>query len=336
MSDRIIVKALKRLPIDNEREITLRIFRFNAEFDALPSYQDFTLKISRSQTLLDALNSVKSGADASLAYRRSCRHGICGSCAVFVENQAVLACKANLFELADRYGDTLRIDPLDKSLAIKDLIVDKTRFWESYRAVKPWLEASVGDAPKSENLIAPAATERLDGADACVECGACFYGCPVVAANGDFLGPAALAKAYRFVADIRDQNAPDRLRFIDRVKAGAWDCVKCYKCREACPKEVSPIDKILRLREMGFERGVNSDSVASRHAKSFKNSAFKSGRLDEAASVIESLGIFGALRHMREAFAMLRRGKLPIGAGKIDRLDEVRKLIKSASRKERL
>jgi succinate dehydrogenase / fumarate reductase iron-sulfur subunit len=252
-----------------------------------------------------------------------------------VENQAVLACKANLFELADRYGETLTIDPVDKTLAIKDLIVDKTRFWRSYRAVKPWLVSPINDAPSKENLIAPETADRLEGADACVECGICFYGCPVAAANEDFLGPAALAKAYRFAADIRDQSAEDRLRVVDQAKTGAWDCVKCYKCREACPKEVSPIDKILRLRETLFERGIASDWVATRHAKAFKTSIAKHGRLDETANVIESLGVFGALKLFREAFAMLRKGKLPIGAGRIDNLGEVRKLIKSVSRKPR-
>ncbi|MDR1451531.1 MAG: succinate dehydrogenase/fumarate reductase iron-sulfur subunit [Helicobacteraceae bacterium] len=334
MSARIVVKETKIAPDDARREIVLRVFRFNAEFDVLPAYNDFALKVAQSETLLDALNRIKAETDATLSYRRSCRHGICGSCAVVVENQAALACKANLFDFADRYGEILTIDPLDKSLAIKDLIVDKTRFWESYRAVSPWLETPADDAPTQENLIAPETADRLNGADACIECGICFYGCPVVAANECFLGPAALTKTYRFVADIRDQAANDRLRFVDREKSGVWDCVKCYKCQESCPKALNPIEKIMRLRETGFERKTIGDSIASRHAKAFKTSIVKLGRLDETANVLESLGFFAALKHIRAAFAMLRKGKIPIGITKIDKLDEVKKLVKSASRSQ--
>ena len=335
MGNKIVVKREKARFSAPRREIVFRVFRFSSEFDVLPFYADFALKVAKNEVLLDALNRIKAEIDPSLAYRRSCRHGICGSCAVKVENQALLACKANIFELADRYGEVLTIDPLDKKLAARDLIVDKTRFWNSYRAVSPWLEATIEEASAKENLVTPAETDRLGGADACVECGICFYGCPVVAANERFLGPAAFAKSYRFAVDIRDQTPLDRLRQVSGEKIGVWDCVKCYQCYETCPKEISPIDKITKLRAMiGAER-VDQNSIAYRHARAFKTSLEKYGRLDEAANAIESAGFFGALKYIREAFAMLRRGKLPFGVKKIERLDEVQKLVKSASQESK-
>jgi succinate dehydrogenase / fumarate reductase iron-sulfur subunit len=335
MSERIVIKKDKNIVRDDKRLITLRIFRFNVENDILPSYENFDLNVSRSEVLLDALNTIKAEIDPSLSFRRSCRHGICGSCAVVVENQAVLACKANLFELSNRYGGVMKVNPLDKRLAVKDLIVNKKRFWDSYRAVSPWLEASIDDAPKKENIIAPPIAERLDGSDACIECGICFSVCPVASKNEAFLGPAALAKIYRFAADVRDQTINKRVSFANGEKIGVWDCVKCYKCRESCPKEVSPIDKIIKLHTIGFENDAQKDTIAVRHAKAFKTSIEKYGRLDEIANVRESLGVFGAALRVREAFAMLRRGKLPLSTPKIEKLDEVKKLIESSSRSSR-
>ncbi|MDR2152235.1 MAG: succinate dehydrogenase/fumarate reductase iron-sulfur subunit [Helicobacteraceae bacterium] len=331
MGRKIVVRQTKTALVDARREIVFRVFRFNAEFDVLPHYDDFALKVSRGEVLLDALNRIKAELDSSLSYRKSCRHGICGSCAIKVENQAVLACKANLFALADRYGEVLTLEPLNKRLAPRDLIANKSGFWENYRAVNPWLEAEIDESSPKENLIPPAINDRLNGADACVACGICFYSCPVVAENDRFLGPAALAKSYRFAADIRDQALGDRLRLANSDRIGIWNCVKCYQCHETCPKEVSPIDKIIKLHAISAENNANVDSIAFRHAKAFKTSIQKSGRLDEAANVIESAGLFGALRHIREAFSMLRRGKLPFGVKKIDKLDEVQKLVKSAS-----
>ncbi|MDR1911952.1 MAG: succinate dehydrogenase iron-sulfur subunit [Helicobacteraceae bacterium] len=337
---KIYINAAPRIKERSEknssRVIAFEIFRFNAQYDILPTYKRYELKVKKSEVLLDALNRIKAEIDPSLSYRKSCRHGICGSCALKAQNQAVLACKANLFELADRYGDVLIIDPLDKSLAFKDLIVDKTRFWDSYRAVSPWLEAPIEDAPKKENLIEPKVADRLNGADACIECGICFYSCPAVAKNQEFLGPAALAKSYRFITDVRDQKMNDRLRFVDNQKIGVWDCAKCYQCYEVCPKEVSPIDKIIELRENSFSAGVAKDSIASRHAKAFLTSIAKRGRLDEAANVHASLGTFGALMRMREAFVMFKRGKLPFTPPKIEKHDEVKKLIDIASRSRKI
>ncbi|GHV06506.1 succinate dehydrogenase iron-sulfur subunit [Campylobacterota bacterium] len=314
------------------REIVFKIFRFNAEFDYQPHYDSFTISVAQGEVVLDALSRIKAEQDTTIAFRRSCRHGICGSCALKVCGQSLLACKSNIFALADRYGETLTIEPLDTRLAVKDLIVDKTHFWQSYKKVKPYLIAAVDPAPKQENLILPEAVDRLDGADSCIQCGACFYACPVATENDRFLGPAALSKAFRFAADSRDNATIDRLRQIGEAGSGAWECVKCGECAEACPKSVSPIDKIAKLKNMSFERSCAPNSVATRHAEAFKTSVARYGRLDETASVIESVGIFGALKQTREAFAMLRHGKLPLITKKIGRLDEVKTLIAVASR----
>ncbi|MDR2904687.1 MAG: succinate dehydrogenase/fumarate reductase iron-sulfur subunit [Helicobacteraceae bacterium] len=315
-------------------EITFEIFRFNPEFDVLPSRSRFTLEISRGEVLLDALERIKADFDPTIAYRKSCRHGICGSCALKVNNEAVLACKANIFALADRYGEVLRLDPLDVKLCERDLIVNNDRFWEKYRAVSPWLDAPIDPAPKSEYHVPIAALERIDGSDACIACGACFYSCPVVKANERYLGPTALAKSWRFTADIRDLAEHQRLAAAGEIGGGAWDCVKCYVCRAVCPKDVAPVEKIAKLKQLSFTREAAADNVATRHAKFFKESVEICGRLDESASITASLGVMGALKHWREALAMLKRGKLKFSAKSIDDLASLRKLMKSSSRIE--
>lgn len=316
------------------RKLKFKVFRFNAEHDYLPAYQLFELEVAREEVMLDVLNRIKWEQDPSLSYRRSCRHGICGSCGIKVNTKSIIACKESVWKLSDLFGDEMIIEPQDTKLAIKDLIIDKKQFWNNYKAVEPWLEAPVDPAPQQEYLVTPHTAEELDEADACIQCGACYYACSAASVNPDFLGPAALAKAFRFTADVRDTRKAHRLRLVNDLGSGIWDCVKCMECAEACPKGVNPIGKIFKLHNQTFEEGVHQKNVATRHAVVFKNSIAKHGPLDEAENVRYSEGTLGALKHMGEALAMLRRGKLPLPGHvhKSKNHDEVKKLIKAASK----
>jgi succinate dehydrogenase / fumarate reductase iron-sulfur subunit len=316
-----------------KKEMTLRVFRFNAERDYLPAYKRYDLSVSKEEVMLDLLNRIKWEQDPTLSYRRSCRHGICGSCGIKVNGRAIVACKENVWHLAELYGNEMTIEPQDTRLAYKDLIIDKKRFWESYQAVTPWLEAPVEARPEKEHLIEPHYAERISEADHCIQCGSCFYSCPAVQVNEDYLGPAALALAYRFSADVRDKTHADRLRGVNHPGSGIWDCVKCVECSETCPKGVEPLTKIFALHNQTFREGVHQKNVATRHAVVFKHSIAKHGPLDEAENVRYSEGTLGALSHMREAFGMLRRGKLPL-PGRVHKSqnhDEVKTLISVAS-----
>ena len=317
-----------------KRELTFQVFRFNAESDYLPAYKQYTLLISKEEVMLDVLNRIKWEQDPTLSYRRSCRHGICGSCGIKVSGRAIVACKENVWQMADLFGDEMVIEPQDTRLAYKDLVIDKERFWKNYRAVTPWLSAPVEETPKKEHLIEPHYAEKINEADHCIQCGSCFYSCPAAQVNENYLGPAALALAYRFTSDVRDKEHAARLRSVNELGSGIWDCVKCIECAEACPKGVDPIGKIFALHNQTFEEGVHEKNVATRHAVVFKRSIEKHGPLDEAENVRYSEGNLGALRHMREAFSMLRRGKLPL-PGRVHKShnhDEVKTLIKSASK----
>ncbi len=313
--------------------ITFNVFRFNAETDYLPYYKNYELEVGQDDLVLDILNRIKWEQDGTFSYRRSCRHGICGSCAIKVNDKPVLSCKVNVLELVEQFGTELTIDPQDKSRAIKDMVIDKKNFWEKYDAVKPYLIADVEEHPDKENIVSKDEAEQLLEADYCIQCGSCVYACSALGVNEDYLGPAAFAKAYRFNADVRDEAKIERLEIVDELGSGVWDCVKCNECAEACPKEVNPIEKITKLHNQLFAENVAAKNVASKHAVGFKHSMEKHGLLDEGELVRYSEGNLGVMKHIPEAITMFRKGKivLPWNMPKSKNLDEVKKLIKSSS-----
>jgi succinate dehydrogenase / fumarate reductase iron-sulfur subunit len=314
-------------------KITLKVFRFNAETDYLPHYDTIEMEIDEQKdVVLDVLNRIKWEHDGSFSYRRSCRHGICGSCAVKVNGRSTLACKERMEDMIKLFGTELVIEPVSKKRAVKDMIVDKADFWKKYESVKPWLEAEIDEHPEMENIIPPEEAEKLEESDYCIQCGCCYYACPVVEVNEDYLGPAAFEKAYRFTADVRDHAKKERLEIVDVLGQGVWDCVKCFECAEACPKHIDPIGKITKLHNQIFEEGVAKPNVATKHAVGFKVSIKKHGILDEGHLVAYSEG-FGVLKHLPEAFEMWKKGKIvmPWNMPKSKNLDEIQKLIKIAS-----
>ncbi|MFP4485765.1 MAG: succinate dehydrogenase/fumarate reductase iron-sulfur subunit [Campylobacterales bacterium] len=311
--------------------VDLTVFRFNAETDYWPYYKKYKVEASEDSVVLDLLNQIKWEQDGSFAYRRSCRHGICGSCAIKVNNKATLACKERVFDLVELFGSELTIDPQDKRRAVKDMIIDKKDFWDKYAYVKPYLQAEISEHPSKENIVLKDDAEKIDDADYCIQCGACYYSCPSNEINGKFLGPAALAKTYRFVADSRDGDKKQRLKDVNLPDSGIWDCVKCYECAQACPKDVNPIEKITRLHTQSFVEKVADMNVATRHAVGFLNSIQTHGNLDEGTLVLYSER-FGAIKNIREAISMLthKKIKMPWNTPKSKNHDEVKTLIKNS------
>jgi len=316
-----------------KKTLTFKVFRFNAETDYLPHYDEFKMEVAQSEVVLDILNRIKWEHDGSLSYRRSCRHGICGSCAIKVNNKPVLSCKERVFDLVEIFGTELVLDPQDKKRAYKDFVINKENFWKKYDSVIPYMIANINENPESENIVSPKEAEELDEADYCIQCGSCFYACPVVEVNEEYFGPAAFVKAFRFTADKRDESKKERLEIVDKIGPGVWDCVKCFECAEACPKELNPISKITKLHNQIFDEGIAESNVAVRHAVGFKHSIEKHGILDEGELVRYSEGNIGVLKHVPEAIAMFKKGKivLPWNMPKSKNLDEVKKLIDSSS-----
>jgi succinate dehydrogenase / fumarate reductase iron-sulfur subunit len=315
------------------KKLTFKIFRFNSERDYLPTYESYEIEVNPSDVVLDVLNKIKWEHDGSLSYRRSCRHGICGSCAVKVNGKATLSCKDRVMDLVEIFGEELTIEPQDLKRAIKDLVIDKGAFWNNYNLVKPFLEASIDESPQKENIVKPEVADEIDEADYCIQCGNCYYSCPAVEANPNYIGPAALALAYRFNADVRDGAKRERLESVNEIGMGIWDCVKCFECAEACPKELNPIDKITKLHQQTFQEGVAKDNVAVRHAVGFKPSIQKHGLLDEGELVKYSEGIPGVLKHVPTAIKMYRKGKivLPWNMPKSKNLEEIKRLVDISS-----
>ncbi len=317
------------------KKITIKAFRFNAETDYLPYYKIYEMEVENHELILDLLNRIKWEHDGSFSYRRSCRHGICGSCSIKVNGKPVLACKENAWDMIDLFGNELIFDPQSKKRAVKDMIIDKADFWKKHAEVKPYLEAPIDPHPKHETKMSTAEADNMLDADYCIQCGNCHYACPALEVNEEFFGPAAFAAAYRFTVDPRDEAGKERLELTAEPGQGVWNCVKCYECAEACPKDVNPIEKITKLHNMQFEQNIARRNVATKHAEGFVRSIKKHGYLDEADIVMYSEGPLGMAKHIKTALKMMKAGKihftdaLPFvdNMPKSKNLSEIQKLI---------
>ena len=212
--------------------LTLRILRYNPETDEVPYYKEYAVEVEPTDRVLDVLNAVKWYQDGAVTYRRSCAHGICGSDAMRINGVNRLACKV----LVRDVGDRVTVEPLMGFRVIKDLVVDMEPFFAQYRSVLPFF---INDTrpPERERIQSVEERERFDDTTKCILCAACTTSCPSFWANDEFVGPAAIVNAHRFIFDSRDQAAGERLeRLNDRE--GVWRCRTIFNCTEACPREI--------------------------------------------------------------------------------------------------
>lgn len=224
--------------------VTFRIFRFDpARPEARPSYRDYSVQTRTGMTVLDALLEIKGQQDGTLTFRKSCRSGICGSCAMKIHGLNRLACETQVEPLKLK---TIVVEPLPGFRVLKDLAVDMEPFYENLARVKPFL---INDEPPPdrERLQAPAEFQRISDPVACILCGACTSSCPSFWYDQDYLGPAALAKAYRYVFDSRDRGAAERMQVLDN-KHGLWRCHTIFNCMDACPKRIKITQHIAMLK----------------------------------------------------------------------------------------
>jgi succinate dehydrogenase / fumarate reductase iron-sulfur subunit len=231
--------------------ITLRIQRFNPDVDKKPYLSDFQIELEKGMTVLDALHKVKTEQDGSVTYRRSCRHAICGSCAMNINGKTMLACHTPVPEVLDK-KNRVTIRPLPYLPVIKDLVVDRTTFWEQYLRVKPWL-IPPDDVPEKEFRISPQEVEALQKAETCIMCGACYSACTITALTKEYMGPHALLKAFLRVLDPRDSAPEDRLADLAGGD-GVYRCHTIFNCIDACPKNLSPTQAIETLRKLAQKR----------------------------------------------------------------------------------
>lgn len=226
--------------------------RFNPDVDEKPYWQNFTVAVTDETTLLNALQEVKTTQDGSLTFRKSCRHAICGSCAMNVNGRNLLVCNTPLRKMLDSKG-VVEIRPLPYLPIIKDLVVDRTAFWEQYLAVKPWLIPPEMEAEK-EYRMSQEEVDALHEAETCIMCGACYSACPVIATNKRYLGPHALQKAFQRVMDPRDGGLAERLDMLEQDHYGIYNCHTITECITACPKGLNPARVISMLRYLAMRR----------------------------------------------------------------------------------
>lgn len=213
-------------------EVTVR--KFDPEKDDRPYWKDYSLDVDPKERLLDVLNKIKGTQDGSLTYRKSCGHGVCGSCAMNINGENRLACMTLVEDLG---SDKVKIEPLPGADVDKDLAINQDNFWEMYVRVKPYL-VNDDPAPARERLQSPEDFDKIEESTKCVLCGACTYSCPSKWADPEYLGPAAMLKAYRFIFDTRDHAGEERLRILDNKK-GIFKCYTIFNCVEACPKDIN-------------------------------------------------------------------------------------------------
>ena len=311
----------------------LRVRRADPDSGIAPHYDEYAAEVPEWSTVLDALIQVREEQDGTLALRCSCRSAICGSCAMRVNGEAGLACKTKLAEVASD-GEAVTVEPMGNMPVVRDLVVDMQPFWDKVRAVHPFLQPD-GPPPSGREYIAPDETmQHLTGVMNCIMCGACVSDCTVLEVDDKFLGPAALAKAYRFAADPRDDQTEERLTALFNLDGGMWDCTHCLACVQVCPKDVAPMDRILKLREMAMDAGLE-DHNGVRHSDSFAHSVEHAGRLDENRLAAESFGLTNLraqLENIPVALRMLLSGKLPNPIHRpIPKADEVKRLFHEAA-----
>jgi succinate dehydrogenase / fumarate reductase iron-sulfur subunit len=232
-------------------EFTLRMRRYDPESGEAPYWDEHTIELEPHRSVLEGILQAKARFDGSIGIRCSCRAAICGSCGVRINGEPGLACHTHLDAAqASARDGVIEIEPMGNMPVIKDLIVDMDAVhWKKVRRVTPWLLAKQ-PVPEREYVVPRESMVDITQSMACIQCGACVSDCLAMEVDPGFIGPAALAKAYRFVGDPRDAEQRERLVDLAQDPQGIYDCTHCFKCVEACPKDVNPMGQIMRLRRI--------------------------------------------------------------------------------------
>lgn len=226
-------------------KIYLQIQRFNPEKDKKLSFQEFAVDVNPSDRLLDALIKIKNTQDPSLGFRKSCAHGVCGSDAMVINGKERLACKTLIKDVAEKEGATIRVEPLRNLAVQRDLMVNPSPFFQNYRQMKPY-QINPDPVVEKERIQDPENRKIFDDATKCILCAACFSACPVKREkNHDFLGPAAIVQAARFIDDDRDKGFAERLPQLD-YPDGIWPCENRFECTRVCPRNIK-VTKLINL-----------------------------------------------------------------------------------------
>ena len=319
----------------DKKNVIFRILRGTIINDKLVQQtQDFEVPYDASTTVLLALEWIKGEVDGTLTFRRSCRASICGSCGMYINGRSRLACKTKITDLlegneakniAAAKSHVIEVGPQRNQPVLKDLVVDISPFYEKVKALDPFVQ----DGPEKDEHVSKDSFSQVNMVSNCIMCGNCYSDCTAMVETPDFFGPAALAKAYRFVADPREGHKTERLKELSE-KNGIWDCTRCNMCIDACPKGVAPMEAIVKLRSLAMEAGI-TDNKGAKHAMVFKDDIATWGVLNEPFMLLKTAGVVGALGQLGNALNLAKKGKIPNPFPfdhKVQGLDEVKAIYK--------
>jgi len=230
---------------------TFKIYRFDPSDGQGPRWDTYQIDLDEcGPMVLDALFKIKNEVDPTLSFRRSCREGVCGSCAMNIGGRNTLACTKGIDEVK---GGTITISPLPHMPVVRDLVPDLSQFYKQYAEIQPWLQTSEAE-PKKEHNQSVEDRDKLNGLYECILCASCSTSCPSYWWNGDrYLGPAALLQAYRWLIDSRDEATNERLDALeDPFKL--YRCHTIMNCTNVCPKGLNPAKAIAEVKKMMVER----------------------------------------------------------------------------------
>jgi succinate dehydrogenase / fumarate reductase, iron-sulfur subunit len=276
---------------------TLKIRRFDPESGQAAYWQNFTVDLPPERSVLDGILQARNDQDGSIGIRCSCQAAICGSCGVRINGKSRLACNTKIGEAADTARErghangSIVVEPMGNMPVLKDLIVDMDAVhWKKVQRVVPWL-LPAGEPPEREYIVPAEAMIDVTQSMACIHCGVCVSACLSLEVDPEFVGPAALAKAYRFVGDPRDAQPEERLKDLAEDPHGIYDCTHCFACVEVCPKDVAPMNQIMRLRRRATgDYGIKDSNSGYGHEHAFVNLVEKYGTLHESQLLPRSFG----------------------------------------------
>ena len=250
-NSRIRPGKVHRAPEGTRDVRTFRVYRFDPDAGENPRVDTFELDLAAcGPMVLDALIQIKGRIDSTLTFRRSCREGICGSCAMNIDGVNRLACTTAVADL----GREIRVYPLPHMPVVKDLVPDLTTFYAQYASVKPWLQTRTPPPPDRERRQSKEEQEKIDRPSSCILCACCSTACPSYWWNGErFLGPAALVWAYRWIVDSRDEATGERLDHLEDPFR-LYRCHTIMNCTDVCPKDINPAKAIAEIKKMLVER----------------------------------------------------------------------------------